>query len=128
MGNTLATMITMTTYGTWLRGDYRGWVDDGRILPPDPILEEAARTSTMSLQILFLLILAFAVFVVVPIALVLAATHHIRHKASDRPTGRRVPIRGNLRHPRTCVAACCDFDAARRYMIELARSSPAKCR
>jgi hypothetical protein len=41
MGNTLATMITMTTYGTWLRGDHRGWVDAGRILPPDPVLEAA---------------------------------------------------------------------------------------
>jgi hypothetical protein len=43
MGNTLATMITMTTYGTWLRGDRRGWVDDGRILPPDPEIEAADR-------------------------------------------------------------------------------------
>ena len=43
MGNTLATMITMTTYGTWLRGDRRGWVDAGRILPSDPVLEVADR-------------------------------------------------------------------------------------
>jgi hypothetical protein len=43
MANTLATLITMTTYGTWLRGDRRGWVDDGKILPPDPILEAADR-------------------------------------------------------------------------------------
>lgn len=40
MGNTLAIMVTMTTYGTWLRGDRRGWVDDGVIMPPDPLLEE----------------------------------------------------------------------------------------
>src|SRR5262245_12269003 len=39
MGRTLATMITMTTYGTWLRGDSRPWVDDGVIYPPDPILQ-----------------------------------------------------------------------------------------
>jgi hypothetical protein len=39
MGDTLAIMVTMTTYGTWLRGDARGWVDDGRVLPADPILE-----------------------------------------------------------------------------------------
>lgn len=39
MGNTLAIMVTMTTYGTWLRGDRRGWVDDGVIMPPDPVLE-----------------------------------------------------------------------------------------
>ncbi len=40
MANTLANMFTMTTYGTWLRGDQRGWVDDGQILPPNPILED----------------------------------------------------------------------------------------
>ena len=43
MANTLATMLTMTTYGTWLRGDRRGWVDNGEIFPPDPILESADR-------------------------------------------------------------------------------------
>lgn len=43
MGNTLATMLTMTTYGTWLRGDKRGWVDDGKILPADPELEAQDR-------------------------------------------------------------------------------------
>lgn len=36
-------MITMTTYGMWLRGDQRGWVDDGVIFPPDPELETADR-------------------------------------------------------------------------------------
>ncbi|HZZ30323.1 MAG TPA: hypothetical protein VFE46_20155 [Pirellulales bacterium] len=41
MGNTLATMLTMTTYGTWLRGDKRGWVEDGVIYPPDPELQSA---------------------------------------------------------------------------------------
>ncbi|MDZ4659247.1 MAG: hypothetical protein SH868_16870 [Bythopirellula sp.] len=41
MPNTRAIMFTMTTYGTWLRGDRRGWVDDGIILPPDPDLEAA---------------------------------------------------------------------------------------
>jgi hypothetical protein len=45
VGRTLAIMVTMTTYGTWLRGDRRGWVDDGVIMPPDPALEarDAAR-------------------------------------------------------------------------------------
>jgi hypothetical protein len=43
MRRTLATMITMTTYGTWLRGDRRGWVEDGKILPADPQLESADR-------------------------------------------------------------------------------------
>lgn len=38
----LATMITTTTYGTWLPGDLRGYVDGGRILPGDPqILQRA---------------------------------------------------------------------------------------
>ena len=41
MQNTLAIMFTMTTYGTWLRGDKRGWVDDGRVMPPEPNLEAA---------------------------------------------------------------------------------------
>ncbi len=43
MPNTLAIMLTMTTYGTWLRGDMRGWVDRGRTLPPDPIIQAADR-------------------------------------------------------------------------------------
>ena len=43
MTRTLATMITMTTYGSWLRGDRRGWVDKGQILPPEPFLEAADR-------------------------------------------------------------------------------------
>ncbi len=37
-------MLTMTTYGTWLRGDMRGWVErGGRVLPADPQLERADR-------------------------------------------------------------------------------------
>jgi len=39
MQRTLATMLTMTTYGTWLRGDKRGWTDDGIVFPADPVLE-----------------------------------------------------------------------------------------
>lgn len=34
-------MVTMTTYGTWLRGDARGWVEDGRTYPANPDLEAA---------------------------------------------------------------------------------------
>ena len=45
MGRMLATMVTMTTYGTWLRGDRRGWVDDGVIYPPDVELEARDRAS-----------------------------------------------------------------------------------
>src|SRR5688572_6405481 len=53
MGNTLATMITMTTYGTWLRGDRRGWVDAGIIFPPDPDLEAADRRRMKHAPFLF---------------------------------------------------------------------------
>ena len=41
MGETLGTMLTMTTYGTWMRGDMRGWIDAGRLMPPDPAIERA---------------------------------------------------------------------------------------
>jgi len=33
----LATFVTTTTYGTWLPGDARGFVEDDRILPSDPV-------------------------------------------------------------------------------------------
>jgi hypothetical protein len=39
MEQVLATLYTITTYGTWLRGDRRGWVDDGVTLPENPALE-----------------------------------------------------------------------------------------
>src|SRR5438034_10614642 len=39
----LGTMFTTTTYGTWLRGDQRGWVEEGRVWPPDPDLQRADR-------------------------------------------------------------------------------------
>lgn len=38
----LATMVTTTTYGTWLPGDLRGYVDNGVILPGDPRLHQSA--------------------------------------------------------------------------------------
>jgi hypothetical protein len=41
MMRVLGTMITMTTYGTWLRGDPRGWVRDGVAQRPCPRLEAA---------------------------------------------------------------------------------------
>ncbi len=34
----LATMVTTTSYGTWLPGDLRGYVEDKRILPHEPRL------------------------------------------------------------------------------------------
>lgn len=39
MGRTIGIMVTMTTYGSWLRGDIRGWIEDGVLMPPDPIIE-----------------------------------------------------------------------------------------
>jgi REP element-mobilizing transposase RayT len=42
--NLLATMFTTTTYGTWLPGDLRGYVERGIVLPGDPErLNEARR-------------------------------------------------------------------------------------
>ncbi len=43
MGRTFGTMLTMTTYGTWLRGDRRGWVEDGVVFPADVEREVADR-------------------------------------------------------------------------------------
>jgi hypothetical protein len=43
MANTLGIMFTMTSYGTWLRGDKRNWVDDGIVMPPDSLLEACDR-------------------------------------------------------------------------------------
>ena len=34
-------MVTWTTYGTWLQGDKRGYVRDGKILPADTNVEKA---------------------------------------------------------------------------------------
>lgn len=40
MAKTLGYMITFTTYGTWLQGDERGYVKNGRILPGNETLEQ----------------------------------------------------------------------------------------
>ena len=40
MGKMVGYMVTWTTYGTWLQGDKRGYVRDGKILPADEGLEE----------------------------------------------------------------------------------------
>jgi len=34
-------MVTWTTYGTWLQGDKRGYVKNGRILKPDAKMQAA---------------------------------------------------------------------------------------
>jgi REP element-mobilizing transposase RayT len=41
MGKMVGYMVTWTTYGTYLQGDKRGYVRDGRILSADTGLEEA---------------------------------------------------------------------------------------
>ena len=38
MGRAVATLFTITTYGNWLRGDQRGWVEDGVVYPAEPAL------------------------------------------------------------------------------------------
>ncbi len=41
----------------------------------------------MSFHVILLLMVAFATFIIAPIALLLTAIGHFRHKASDRPGG-----------------------------------------
>ena len=41
MAKTLGYMITFTTFGTWLQGDRRGYVKDGKIHPKNKNLEQA---------------------------------------------------------------------------------------
>ena len=40
MAKTLGYMITWTTYGTWLQGDERGYVKNGKICPENKVLRE----------------------------------------------------------------------------------------
>jgi REP element-mobilizing transposase RayT len=40
MAKTLGYMVTWTTYGTWLQGDERGYVMDGKICGRNPKLEQ----------------------------------------------------------------------------------------
>jgi REP element-mobilizing transposase RayT len=40
MGKTLGYMVTWTTYGTWLRGDERGWRENGTIYEAEQHLKE----------------------------------------------------------------------------------------
>ncbi|TWT90787.1 hypothetical protein Mal64_11840 [Pseudobythopirellula maris] len=53
MPNTLGILVTMTTYGSWLRGDRRGWIDDGQLMPPCPALETADRVRMKHTQYKF---------------------------------------------------------------------------
>ena len=40
MAKTLGYMVTWTTYGTWLQGDERGYVKNGKILSENPALKK----------------------------------------------------------------------------------------
>src|SRR5690606_31606535 len=51
--NVLATMVTTTTYGTWLPGDLRGYVEDGMILPANPNLLNHAKAMLVKAPVLF---------------------------------------------------------------------------
>lgn len=43
MAKTLGYLLTWTTYGTWLQGDKRGFVKDGKICPENKPLQQANR-------------------------------------------------------------------------------------
>jgi len=47
MAKTLGYMITWTTYGTWLQGDERGYVKNGRICPGNKALMESNKQSQL---------------------------------------------------------------------------------
>ena len=48
MGKTFGYMVTWTTYGTWLQGDSRGYVKDGKICLRNRRLEQRNRESQTS--------------------------------------------------------------------------------
>ena len=41
MAKTIGYMVTWTTYGTWLQGDKRKYVKDGKILPSNKVLADS---------------------------------------------------------------------------------------
>ena len=45
MAKTMGYMITWTTYGTWLQGDERGYVKNGKILPASEALRQTNKQS-----------------------------------------------------------------------------------
>jgi len=52
MGKTLGYHITFTTYGTWLQGDKRGWVKDGKIYEGDCELYNMSEKQVEGKQVL----------------------------------------------------------------------------
>jgi len=53
MKPTLGILFTRTTYGAWLRGDERGWVENGTTYPADPVLHAADRMRMTHTPFLF---------------------------------------------------------------------------
>lgn len=53
MPNLLATMITTTSYGTWLAGDLRGYVESGKILPGNPERLKLSKHRMLSAPVYF---------------------------------------------------------------------------
>lgn len=53
MAEPTATFVTTTSYGSWLPGDARGYVQDGQILPASPTLERHARSILTQQPVLF---------------------------------------------------------------------------
>ena len=53
MAEPTVTFVTTTSYGSWLPGDARGYVQDGQILPASPTLERHARTMLKEPPVLF---------------------------------------------------------------------------
>ena len=53
MGNTVGYMVTWTTYGTWLQGDYRGYVKDGEVIKKNEqrLVKEAVRLNITEKQV-----------------------------------------------------------------------------
>jgi len=51
IANTKAILITISTYGTWLRGDARGWVEDGIVFPENSPLQAWDREADEALAV-----------------------------------------------------------------------------
>jgi hypothetical protein len=53
MPDSRATFVTTTSYGTWLPGDARGYVCDGKMLPANSMLEHHCQTQLLQSPVLF---------------------------------------------------------------------------
>jgi hypothetical protein len=62
------TFVTTTTYGTWLPGDLRGYVEGGEILPGNPRLMRYARTQLSGEPVLLDIEQQDALFVAIGVA------------------------------------------------------------